>query len=450
LDERFSGHGRVDELFGLAVSPEKISSVPAYQVLVHLAEHAPHPLNQLALQKAQAVEEIRKGEEELYRGFIGSLLTNLRGESKRMYVHSGISFSEVCQHFDTFKKCLYYVSDLSLPHPYAKNQSVSTFVTDMRIKRESALKKKRKRENEKLVGELFIPVHPNTFYDGWQNIGKGGFGTVYSAYSKASKKRVAIKHMIRRKGKESKMSEIIKEIRLLIVCDHPNIVDYLDAYHFQQQVWVVMEYCEGGTLRTYSKLSAGVLTESVIAFVCAEVAKALDYLHNHQQLVHRDIKGENVLLSLSGDVKLADFGLCCSPHKFSSTICGSKHYISPEIINLQPIDYKADIWGIGCLIIEMLQGGRPPYPDCNSLKALFYTATRGAQSFEVLNKNYGYSSLLAHFYSKCLAYQPQMRFTASQLLQHEWITSNRTDKKKLAATFSYVFLQQALLDSGLF
>ncbi|CAM1303778.1 PAK3 (predicted) [Pycnogonum litorale] len=164
-----------------------------------------------------------------------------------------------------------------------------------------------------------------------EKIGQGGFGTVYTAIETATGTEVAIKQI---NLSQQPTEELIIEILVMRENKHPNVVNYLDSYLVGEELWIVMEYLAGGSL-------AGVVTktcmdEGQIAAVCREVLQALEFLH-YNNVIHRDIKSDNILLGMDGSVKVADFGLCAqiSPEQSNrTTMVGTPCYMAPEIIVL--------------------------------------------------------------------------------------------------------------------
>ncbi|NXA16222.1 PAK3 kinase, partial [Sapayoa aenigma] len=131
------------------------------------------------------------------------------------------------------------------------------------------------------------------------------------------------------------------------------------SYLFNEELWLVMEYVEGYTLTCV--VTEVVMEEAVIASICRECLKALDFLHANQ-VIHRDIKSNNILLGMDGSVKLIDFGFCTrlTPEQTKrSSFLGSPFWLAPEMLRTNEYDAKVDIWALGITVIEMVDG-QPP------------------------------------------------------------------------------------------
>ena len=161
----------------------------------------------------------------------------------------------------------------------------------------------KQKENEEVIRQLQAicsPGDPNQVYKNLHKVGQGASGGVYTARDKSGFP-VAIKQM--NLEKQPKQDLIINEILVMRESLHPNIVNFKDSYLWKGDLWVVMEYMEGGSLTDV--VTAHCMSESQIASVSREVAEGLRHLHS-KGVIHRDIKSDNILLSLNGDVKLSE------------------------------------------------------------------------------------------------------------------------------------------------
>ena len=158
-----------------------------------------------------------------------------------------------------------------------------------------------------------------------------------------------------------------REIRMLRECNHENIVAYRDAfmreYAMRSMLWVIMEFCDGGSaLDLMRKLNAP-LTEAAVSYVCARLLAALEYLHTERKAIHRDLKAANVLFTRDGRVKLADLGVAAQLRTTMSkrgTVIGTTHWMAPELLGVSArYDFKVDIWALGITAIELAEMNPP-------------------------------------------------------------------------------------------
>lgn len=193
--------------------------------------------------------------------------------------------------------------------------------------------KKKKMSDEEILEKLRTIVSvgdPNRKYTKMEKIGQGASGIVYTAIESSTGMEVAIKQM--NLSQQPKKELIINEILVMRENKHPNVVNYLDSYLVSEELWVVMEYLPGGSLTDV--VTETCMDEGQIAAVCREVLQALEFLHSNQ-VIHRDIKSDNILLGLDGSVKLTDFGFCAqiSPEQSKrTTMVGTPYWMAPEVV----------------------------------------------------------------------------------------------------------------------
>ncbi|GLU16912.1 hypothetical protein SLE2022_333170 [Rubroshorea leprosula] len=259
---------------------------------------------------------------------------------------------------------------------------------------------------------------PSTKYELLHELGKGSYGAVYKARDVKTSELVAIKVISLCEGEEG-YEEIHGEIEMLQQCSHPNVVRYLGSYQGEEYLWIVMEYCGGGSVADLMNVTEEPLEEYQIAYICREALKGLDYLHSIFK-VHRDIKGGNILLTEQGEVKLGDFGVAAQLTRTMSkrnTFIGTPHWMAPEVIQESRYDGKVDVWALGVSAIEMAEG-LPPRSAVHPMRVLFMISIEPAPMLEDKEK---WSLVFHDFVAKCLTKDPRLRPTASDMLKHKFI-----------------------------
>ncbi|KAK5663940.1 hypothetical protein OQA88_152 [Cercophora sp. LCS_1] len=287
-------------------------------------------------------------------------------------------------------------------------------------------------ENEVMakLKEVVSKKDPTTLYSKQKKIGQGASGSVYVAkvnprmnpqgagLGKGSSDLVAIKQMDL--AHQPRKELIVNEIMVMKDNKHPNIVNFLDAFlrNNNAELWVVMEYMEGGALTDVIDNNP-VITEEQISTICLETCQGLEHLHS-QNIIHRDIKSDNVLLDARGNVKITDFGFCAKLTETKSkraTMVGTPYWMAPEVVKQKEYGPKVDIWSLGIMAIEMIES-EPPYLNEEPLKALYLIATNGTPR---LKKPEKLSKELKAFLSVCLCVDVKSRASARELLQHDFL-----------------------------
>ncbi|CAO3573938.1 unnamed protein product [Mortierella alpina] len=257
---------------------------------------------------------------------------------------------------------------------------------------------------------------PTKLYRNLVKIGQGASGGVYTAYQVGTNLSVAIKQM--NLEQQPKKDLIINEILVMKESSHKNIVNYIDSFLYRGDLWVVMEYMEGGSLTEV--VTTNEMGDPQIGAVCRETLLGLEHLHS-KGVIHRDIKSDNVLLALNGDIKLTDFGFCAQLKESQgkrTTMVGTPYWMAPEVVTRKEYGPKVDIWSLGIMAIEMLEG-EPPYLNENPLRALYLIATNGTPALQHPEK---LSSDFTDFLAQCLEVDPEKRPTATELLRHPFLT----------------------------
>ncbi|XP_064557009.1 serine/threonine-protein kinase PAK 3-like [Zonotrichia leucophrys gambelii] len=229
--------------------------------------------------------------------------------------------------------------------------------------------------------------------------------------------QVAIKKIQLQGLRKNKLK--VNELIVMKVNRNPNLVSCLDSYLVGEELTLVMEYMDGGTLSDV--ISQTYLSEDEMAAISRECLQGLQFLHSNH-IIHQDVKSRNILLRTDGSVKLADFGLFAqlSPEQGRrSSVAGAAGWLAPEVVTGQPCGPKVDIWSLGIVGIEMVEREVPSWNATPVLPQLLI-ATGGRQKLQQPNL---FSSCLRDFLSCCLQTDEERRWSAKELLQHPFVTS---------------------------
>ncbi|XP_062307087.1 serine/threonine-protein kinase TAO3 isoform X2 [Osmerus eperlanus] len=269
--------------------------------------------------------------------------------------------------------------------------------------------------------DLFFKDDPAEVFCDLHEIGHGSFGAVYFARNSYSNEVVAIKKMSYN-GKQTteKWQDIIKEVKFLEQLRHPNTIEYKGCYLKDNTAWLVMEYCLGSAsdlLEVHKKP----LQEVEIAAITHGALLGLAYLHSHN-MIHRDVKAGNILLTEPGQVKLADFGSASIASPANSFV-GTPYWMAPEVILAMDegqYEGKVDIWSLGITCIELAER-KPPLFNMNAMSALYHIAQNDSPTLQ----SNEWSDPFRSFVDYCLLKIPQDRPASGELLRHEFVRRER-------------------------
>jgi len=257
---------------------------------------------------------------------------------------------------------------------------------------------------------------PREFLENFTKIGEGSTGIVCISNDKSQHgKQVAVKRMDLRKQQRREL--LFNEVVIMRDYHHEHIVDMHSSYLVGDELWVVMEFLEGGALTdivTHSKMD-----EQQIATVCKSCLRALAFLHA-QGVIHRDVKSDSILLAKDGKVKLSDFGFCAqvSPDlPKRKSLVGTPYWMAPEVISRLPYGPEVDIWSLGIMCIEMVDG-EPPFFNEPPLQAMRRIRDMPPPKLKNAHK---VSPRLLGFMERMLVRDPAQRATAFELLQHPFL-----------------------------
>ncbi|CAN1219943.1 Mitogen-activated protein kinase kinase kinase ANP1, partial [Linum perenne] len=272
-----------------------------------------------------------------------------------------------------------------------------------------------------------LPAPPPIRYRKGELIGCGAFGHVYMGMNLDSGELLAIKQVLipangaSKEKAQAHVRELEEEVKLLKNLSHSNIVRYLGTVREEASLNILLEFVPGGSISSLLG-KFGPFPEAVIRTYTEQLLLGLEYLHNNG-IMHRDIKGANILVDNKGCIKLADFGASKQVVELATmtgakSMKGTPYWMAPEVIRQTGHSFSADIWSVGCTVIEMATGKPPWSQKYEEVAALFHIGS--TKSHPEIPEHL--SDEAKDFLLKCLQKEPNMRLNASELLKHPFVT----------------------------
>ena len=297
--------------------------------------------------------------------------------------------------------------------------------------------KTNKISNTKFYDILSIPSNPEDLFTLSNLIGNGGFGKVFKAIHNTSKEVYAIKIIDYTKGNNNDKSNIsfnYKSIQqetslMRLVNKSDYILKYYGSYYSRETntIWLILEYCAAGSAVDLMLSMGRTLSEVEVSTIMEMVLKGLIYIHK-LNLIHRDIKGANIMLSEDGYAKLGDFGIGIqmTDDEYRTSKKGSPHWMSPQVILNKNYDTKTDIWSLGITCLELVEG-EPPFADLNPDEVMEKIANNPPKAEDIIDPK-EHTDEFIDFVNLCLEINPKKRPTADVLIKHPFIV--KLSKKK--------------------
>lgn len=259
----------------------------------------------------------------------------------------------------------------------------------------------------------------NNRYETICTLASGAFGTVIKSKDKETNNIVAVKVLSKEKYEKSALTQLRREVGVLKMSNHPNIVKFYDFYETEDKIYIIMEYIKNGTLRDYMDKNKSI-TEKEAKTIIYYLLQAVEYLHK-LDICHRDIKPENIMLcddSNFSSLKVIDFGLSTKLEKNEKSFCGTVKYMAPEIFLNENYSKKVDIWSIGIICYMLLNDSCHPIYVKGDTKQVF--ASKLVENTTIVMKKKTVSRLAKNMLSHLLERDPKARYTAEMALKHRW------------------------------
>ena len=304
-------------------------------------------------------------------------------------------------------------------------------------------------KKKRLYNNVRMDTDPTDYWEMLAECGDGAFGKVYKAQNKETGRLAAAK-MLTLEDEEN-ISDHMVEIDILSEIKHDNVVELFEAFAIDDKLWMLIEYCDGGALDSIIVELEKPLTEPQIAYVCKHMTEGLNFLHKNK-VIHRDLKAGNVLLTMEGGVKLADFGVSAkNKHTLQKhdTFIGTPYWMAPELVLCEtfrdnPYDYKVDIWSLGITLIELAQM-EPPNSEMSPMRVLLKIQKSDPPKLDQPSK---WSKEFNDFLARALIKDPATRPGTEALLALPFISGKLDSKpiKDLLLEFKAEVVEEEVLD----
>jgi len=262
----------------------------------------------------------------------------------------------------------------------------------------------------------------------------GKFGVVFLGKHLLTGEKVAIKVIDKLQHKQRTLDEIKREAEIIKRLDHPNIIKVNQIIDTEKVFYIIMEYASKGDL--FHRLDLGRMDENEAREKFSQILSAVRYCHDVQNVIHRDLKPDNVLFDSQYNIKIADFGLSekFTPGELLNTFCGTPEYMAPEVFKGQKFDGpKVDVWSLGIMLYEMLTA-TIPFPGSDWPQIIERVLRGKYYEPEYLSEN------CMDVIRKMLVLDPSKRATLNQVMEHDWVKSvsdMKIESKRRSRTTSH-------------
>eukprot|EP01097_Dermamoeba_algensis_P008417 TRINITY_DN5611_c0_g1_i1.p1 TRINITY_DN5611_c0_g1~~TRINITY_DN5611_c0_g1_i1.p1 ORF type:complete len:408 (-),score=60.19 TRINITY_DN5611_c0_g1_i1:59-1282(-) len=336
-----------------------------------------------------------------------------------------VSPAELGQHLDTFLSIVGFI------------EKKRFILVSNKPKQEIPLQKSEKLSALRKVARERITevVDVKKQYKFADEAGTGAFGTVFDAKNMETGERVALKKLVHLTDQQKNINEL--EVGCLISFTHPNILKFIDVFSNQNDLWLVTEYLQGGPLSR--AIESTEFTEYQIGFMMKQILSGIEFLHKND-IIHRDIKSSNLMISVKAELKIIDMGMCCdSLTGQRGKLCGSPMWTAPEVIRQEPYSYLIDIWGFGVVLLELINNKF--LHKIFGWKYLFQNAVHGFDKTWL--SQFKTSNELKEVVDNALEFSPENRASATKLLSLKFFQT-KYDPSCLQEVLTMLYLTDTL------